>query len=166
MPPLEQSMHRRDSIGIAGAALTIGLAALLGDHFQPIRPVLIGLHALFAVAASGAIGLVLVSRAWLLEGASQPELYDFARLVSRWVYILMYILAIVRISLYLYESSEHCALCVATLQPVRPIDDFQFYVCCCVIPLWSIRAAVLAAPSRWFSRSRQPVARRLSATRA
>jgi hypothetical protein len=56
------------------------------------------------------------------------------------VYILMYGLALARVVLYLYESSQHF---------VRPMDDFQFYIACCVLPLWFARAAILTARRVW-----------------
>ena len=140
------TIRSRDWIGVAAAAWTIGLAALLCDHLQLMRPVIIGTHTLFGVAASAAICLVLFAKARALEGASFPELRQFTRLVSRWVYILMYALAIMRVVLYLYESSQYCALCNmrGAVPPIRPLDDFQFYVMCCVVPLWVARAAILA----------------------
>jgi hypothetical protein len=128
-------MPDRDYILAAATAWLIGLSALLCDHFQPSLPFIIGSHVLFAVATCGAICLVLIGKARALAGTSQPELYLFTRLVSRWVYILMYALALVRVALHLYETSS-----------ARSLDDFQFYIACCVVPLWAIRAVVLAMP--------------------
>lgn len=133
--PFARSVLKRDEIWIAAAAAwVIGLAALLCDHLQPARPLIIGMRTVFAVATTGAISLVLITGARVLRRMSQAELYSFTRMVSRWVYILMYVLGIARLGFYLYESSQHF---------VRPMDDFQFYIACCVIPLWLIRAAVL-----------------------
>lgn len=128
-------MYKRHCLLAAAAAWVVGLAALLCDHFQPVAPVIIGMHGLFGIAACGAICLALI-----------PAARVSTRLISRWVYSLMYILAIVRVCLYLYES--HPDGLQLALRPVRPVDDFQFYVCCCVIPLWVVRAAVLSAPFR------------------
>ena len=68
--------------------------------------------------------------------------------MSRWVYIFMYVLALARMGFYLEESYQHCAACAVRhgLNTVRPLDDFQFYIACCVIPLWVVRAAVLNVP--------------------
>ena len=156
MPPLAGSILERDGIWLAAAAWIIGLASLVCDHLQPVRSVIIGLHALFAFATTGAIALTLITGARDLEGMPQPQLYLFTRLVSRWVYILMYVLAITRVGFYLYESSQHF---------VRPMDDFQFYVACCVIPLWLVRAVVLSAPFKRLARPRQPASQRPSETR-
>lgn len=136
-------MCKRDWIWIAAAAWAIGLAALLCEYFEPNQPVVIGMRTLFGVAATGAISLVLIAEARVLGGASDQELYRFTRLASRWVYILMYTLAMVRVGLYWYEAGQ--------LRPVRPMDDFQFYVGCCVVPLWVVRAGVLAVPFKRFS---------------
>lgn len=141
-------MHNRDRIGVGATAWSIGLFAVLCDHFQPPAQLSIGIHALFAVVTCGAICLVLVDKARVLAGTSQRELHEFTRLVSRWVYILLYTLALMRLALYLYEASRHYLLYKAqdAIAPVRPLDDFQFYVGCCVVSLWSVRALVLAVP--------------------
>jgi hypothetical protein len=155
--PVALSVLRRDAIWFAAAAWIIGLAALVCDHLHPAWTVIIGMRTLFAFAATTAIGLVLIAGARDLEGADRSQLYLLTRLVSRWVYILMYVLAIVRVGFYLLESSQHF---------VRPMDDFQFYIACCVAPLWLVRAAVLAGPFKWLHRTRPPPSRRLSATGA
>lgn len=141
-------MHNRDRIWVAAAAWTVGLLGVICDHFQPSTQVRIGVHALFAVVTCSAICLVLIDKGRALAGASQPELYQFSRLVSRWVYILLYFLALARMAVYLYEAGGYCMLCRArqAVGPLRPLDDFQFYVGCCVVSLWSVRALVLAVP--------------------
>ena len=138
-------MADRDRIWAAAAAWLAGVSALLCDHFEASLPFIIGARALFAVAACGTIFLVLMGKARELAGTSQAQLYQFARRVSRWVYILLYGLAITRVSLYLYDVS-HCAGCKTAnaIVPVRSLDDFQFYVICCVASLWVVRAWVLA----------------------
>ena len=141
-------MHSRDRLWVAAGVWSIGLGALLCDHFQPSREVSIGIHALFAVVTCAAICLVLINKARSLAGVSQPQLYQFTRLVSRWVYILLYALALVRAGVYLYEAGGHCLLCGAhePIGPARSLEDFQFYVGCCVVSLWSVRALGLAVP--------------------
>jgi hypothetical protein len=130
------------ALWVASMAWIIGLAAVVCDRFEPAGSLLIVLmRTLFGVATCGAIGLVLISKAQELAGS---ELYLFTRLVSRWVYILMYALAAVRILFYLYDVSQQCNPCSGhhPWGPVRPLDDFQFYVAASVIPLWLIRAIV------------------------
>ena len=141
-------MHNRERIGIAGAAWSVGLFAVLYDHFRPSAQLLTGVHALFAVVTCGAICRVLIDKARALGRRSPAELYDFTRLVSRWVYVLLYALALLRTVVYLYEAGRYCLICSSgdTVGPARPLDDFQFYVGCCLVSLWSVRALVLAAP--------------------
>jgi hypothetical protein len=131
-------VRNRDWLGVAAAAWFIGLCALLCDHFRPSLPLVIGVRALFVAATSCAICWALVDKARVLAGTSQEELYGFSRLVSRWVYILMYVLAMARLALCLYEQAQGPA------KPVRPLEDFQFYVATCVASLWLIRGVVLA----------------------
>jgi hypothetical protein len=141
-------MHNRDRVWLAATAWSIGLGALLCDHFQPSSRVSTGVRALFAVVTCGAICLVLIDKARALGEVAQPQLYQFTRLVSRWVYILLYLLALARMAIYLYEASGYCMLCSAheAIGPVRPLDDFQLYVGCCLVSLWSARVLVLAVP--------------------
>jgi hypothetical protein len=78
----------------------------------------------------------------------QPtELYRYTRLVSRWVYILVYVLGIVRVSLYLFDVNHAQPGHSSHLPAVRSLADFQFYVFCSIIPLWAIRALVLTMPA-------------------
>lgn len=142
-------MHDRGWIWVAPTAWIVGLAALLCEHFLPSGSLVIAMRMLFGIATCAAICLVLISKARALASMSQLELYLFTRLVSRWVYILMYLLAAARVGLYLYDVSQHCTRNgPACLGSVQPMDDFQFYVACCVIPLWMVRAMVLISASR------------------
>lgn len=141
-------MRDRDWIWVAPGAWVIGLAALLCDHFQPSDWLVIGTRTLFGTAACAAICVILMTKARALAGVSPLGLYLFTRLVTRWVYILMYLLAVVRVGLYVYDVTWHCtrfngADCLGS---VRHLEDFQFYVGCCVVPLWVVRAMVLALP--------------------
>jgi hypothetical protein len=142
-------MHDRGSMWIAPAAWIVGVASLLCDHFQGSVALVIAMRTLFGLATCAAICLVLIPKARATAGTSQLELYLFTRLVSRWVYILMYLLAAARVSLYVYDVSQHCTRsgpdCVGS---IRPLDDFQFYVAFSVVPLWIIRAMVLTLPFR------------------
>ena len=147
-------MHDRGWIWVAPTAWIVGLAALLCEHFQPSGSLVIAMRTLFGIATCAAICLVLISKARALAGMPQLELYLFTRLVSHWVYILMYLLAAARVGLYLYDVSRHCTRNgPGCLGSVRPLDDFQFYVACCVVPLWMVRAMVLTLP---FGNSSKP----------
>ena len=137
---VEQPVGGRDWLWIVAALWLTGMTALLCDHLQAPKALVVGVRALFGVATSCGIGLLLVRKAHALAGTSQGELYSFSRFVSRCVYILLYSLAITRVVFFLYESTSDRAL------PVRPLEDFQIYVALCVVPLWVIRAVVLALP--------------------
>jgi hypothetical protein len=143
-------MRNPDWIWAAATPWIIGLAALLCDQFEPIRPLIIGMRALFTMATCGALCLVLISKARASAGTSPTELYLFARLVSRWVYILIYVLAMARVGLYLYEVSQQCALCGVggPTRAIGSLEDFRFYVASAVLPLWVVRAVILAGPFR------------------
>lgn len=143
-------MRNRDWARVAAAVWCVGLCALLCDHSRPSLPLVIGVRALFVAATSGAICWALVDKASALAGTSQEELYSFSRFVSRWVYISMYALAIARFALYLYEQAQ------GTAKPVRPMDDFQFYVATCIVSLWVIRGVVLALPFKDLSAPDEP----------
>ena len=140
---------RRHCIGIAATAWLIGVCALVCDHFQP-SPLLSGvMHTFVAVVTCCAICLVLIPGARALAGTSSLELYQFTRLTSRWVYLLLYSLAVIRVLLYLYEANQYCGSCGApSTGAARSLEDFQFYVAACVVPLWVVRAVVLAVPVR------------------
>jgi hypothetical protein len=141
-------MRDRDWIGVAAVAWVIGLGALLCDHFRLPPSLILNAHLLFATVTCCAICAVLIEKARSLAGAPRDELYLSARLISRWVYILMYVLALARVCLYLEETYQHCASCGVghDSAPVHSLDDFQFYIACCVIPLWLARSVVLAVP--------------------
>jgi hypothetical protein len=141
-------MRDRDWIWIAVVACGIGLAALSCDHLQLPGSLSLEARTLFGIVASGAIALVLFEKTRHPESITRQELYLWTRLVSRWVYIFMYVLALARVGFFLGESYLRCATCVVQHGPntVRPLDDFQFYIACCVIPLWVVRAAVLTIP--------------------
>src|SRR5690349_15345861 len=102
-------MRNRDWISVAAAVWSIGLMALLCDHLRLSIPLVIGVRMLFVAATSCAIGFTLFNKARALAGTSQEELYSFSRLVSRWVYILMYGLGIARIALCVYEQTRGTA---------------------------------------------------------
>jgi hypothetical protein len=146
--PDGQLMRDPLRIWAAALALAIGVTALLCDHFQLSRAVTLEMHALFGLVATATIAAVLLEKARSCATAAGPDLYLYTRLVSRWVYILIYCLALVRVGLYLLEADQSHVSHVAhhRVPPPRPLADFQFYVTWCVIPLWLVRALVLSIP--------------------
>jgi hypothetical protein len=141
-------MRDHGPIGMGAVAWLIGVAALVCDYLQASRPLILGMHTLFGMVVGATICLALIPKACSLRQASRAELYLFTRSVSHWVYIFMYALAIVRVGLNFYEASQPCSLCAAHsgAGSIRSMDDFQFYIACCVVPLWVVRAIVLMVP--------------------
>jgi hypothetical protein len=144
-------LHRYTWIRIATPVLGSGSAALLCDHLQISPPLTEAIHVLFGVITCTALAAVLITGA--LDLQDQVEIHRFTRLVSRWVYILVYVLATLRVGFYLLDSNQ--ARGAHHLHPVvRSPDDFQTYLWSCLIPLWSVRAMVLSKRFRVFSHHR------------
>jgi CDP-diglyceride synthetase len=110
---------------LAVFALAVGVLALLEEHFQFSRAATYDLRALFGLVATAGIAGVLMRN-------PGGDLFGYTRVVSRWVYISLYLLALVRVGVYISESPHS-----------RPMSDFQFYILCCLLPLWGVRALVL-----------------------
>jgi hypothetical protein len=150
---MEQVIHRYTWIRVATPVLCAGLLALYCEHIRVSPSLTETVRVLFGVVACTAIAAVLITGALDLADQSTLELHRFTRLVSRWVYILLYVMAIVRIGFFMLDSSQ--ARGMHHLQPVvRSPDDFQTYLWSCLVPLWSIRAAVLSDRFRVISRHR------------
>lgn len=136
-------MRELSSRQVAALAWMLGITSVWCDHLQPGSALDWVLHATFAVGVCAAISAVVLRERHRSAGALSPDLQLRFRVVSRWVYILMYGLAVLRVCLYLDEALHASA--IGAMHP-RPLDDFQFYIACCVIPLWLARAVALHAP--------------------
>jgi len=150
---MEQVMHRYTWIRVATPVLFAGLVALYCEHIRVSPPLTETVRVLFGVVTCTAIAAVLITGSLDLADQSTLELHRFTRLVSRWVYILVYVMATVRVGFYLLDSSQAREM-HRLHQVVRTPDDFQTYLWSCLIPLWSIRAAVLSNRFRVISRHR------------
>jgi hypothetical protein len=135
---------------LSALVLLTGLLSLLCEYFQISKPLVACVRALFGATTVAATGAALIIGARCAGRRSNVEMYSHIRLVSRWVYILLYVLAMSRLGLHALElrhvhakGNSH-----SSVEYVRPLDDFGFYFACCVIPLWSIRAWVLMRPSQ------------------
>jgi hypothetical protein len=139
----KQPIHGRDWVWIGAVIWAVGLTALLCDHFRESRLVIVGTHTLFAIASTTAICRLFlpVSR---FGSAPDIEPLFFIRYVTRCVYVVLYLLAAVRIGLYLYDLGQSGAPINTrdAVLPVQSMGDFQFYIVCCVVPLWVARALV------------------------
>jgi hypothetical protein len=133
----------RSLVWIAATAWSLGLTALLCDHFRS-PGLIVGARSSFGVFATGAIGLTLMRKARAL--ADHPDaLSVFMRRFSRWVYVLLYLLALARLGVFFDEKVASTGS-LANQGAARSLDDFQFYIACCVVPLWSFRAIALTLP--------------------
>jgi hypothetical protein len=150
---MEQVMQRYTWMRVATPVLCVGLVALYCEHIRASPSLTETVRVLFAVVACTAIAAVLITGALDLADQSTLELHRFTRLVSRWVYILVYVMAAVRVVFYLLDSSQGREM-QHLHEVVRPPDDFQTYLWSCLIPLWLIRAAVLSDRFRVISRHR------------
>jgi cytochrome bd-type quinol oxidase subunit 2 len=120
----------------AGGVLCQGVVALIYDHLQVSQPRIFNMHLLFGVAVTALVAACLLHGRRSLAHRPQDELHSYARRVARWTYILLYVLALVRLGLDLSAGSGF-----------HPLDDFQIYVAYCVIPMWLVRAVVLSLPA-------------------
>jgi len=149
-------MHRYMWMRVATPVLFAGLAALYCEHIRVSPSLTETVRVLFGVVTCTAIAAVLITGALDLADQSILELHRFARLVSRWVYILVYVMATVRVGFFMLDSSQTWGM-HRSHPAVRSPDDFQTYLWSCLIPLWSIRAAVLSDRFRVISRHRAAV---------
>jgi hypothetical protein len=139
---MEQVLHRYSWIRIATPVLCAGLAALYCEHIG-VSPLLTeAVRLLFGIVACTAIAAMLITGARDLADRPTLELRHFTRVVSRWVYVLIYILAIVRFCFYFLDSNQARGSHHLHHPVLRSPDDFQAYLWCCIIPLWSFRALV------------------------
>jgi hypothetical protein len=137
---------------VAITAWTAGVAALLCEHFHTSQLMTVLARTTFGIISCAAIGCVVLNKLRAPTGTSEPEVSLFIRVLSRWVYILLYALALVRLCLYWYDVSQlsaHSHFIKAVGSP-RPIDDFQVYVGLVVTPLWLIRAIILVRSNGMF----------------
>ena len=132
-----QSMRDHYLAGLAVTMWLVGLPGLICDSIQPAPFLITATHALFITVTCSTLCLALVSRALASSSSSSTELYLYTRSVSRWIYVAVYGLALVRLGLYLCLPIH-----------ARSLDDFQFYIGWSVVPLWVIRTLILAIPSR------------------
>jgi hypothetical protein len=147
-------MRASSWIWVFALVLSAGTVSLLCEHLQLSRALVESAHVLFGVLA------IAATSAALLAGGSKrqcsAELRAHMRRVSRWVYVLLYILAVVRVGLHLLDlrpihidlnNMDHA------VNVLRPPDDFGIYLACCIIPLYAIRALILGMAR---SADRQP----------
>ena len=137
LPPLAGPKWARILPWAAGGVLCQGLVALVYDFLKISQPRIFNLHLLFGAAVAALVTACLLHGRRSLAHRPPVELRCYARRVARWTYILLYVLAFVRLGLDLVANAG---------SRVHSMDDFQIYVAYCVIPMWLVRALVLSLP--------------------
>ena len=136
LPPLAGPKWAHILPWAAGGVLCQGVVALIYDYLRVPQPRIFNMHLLFGAAVASLVTVCLFHGRRSLAHRPAVELHSYARTVARWTYILLYVLALVRLGLELGAGSGFHSL-----------DDFQVYVAYCVIPMWLVRALVLSLPA-------------------
>jgi cytochrome b561 len=127
--------------------LTVGLLGLFHDN----------LHVLFGVLLWVCVVARFYRHVRRLHPMQPVDIRTLVRDLSRWVYLLLYVLMFFRIAIGILRAAPH--------RPIfGPVEDFQSYLACGLIALATIHA--LAALCRHFAiqGAREPL-RHLSAKR-
>jgi hypothetical protein len=145
-PPLAAPKWARSLPWAASGVLCLGVAALICDYFKVSQPRIFNMHLLFGAVVAAFVTACLLHGRRSLAHRPPVELYAYARRVARWTYILLYVLALVRLGLYLCEMllTSSSSPAGAAGSRIHSLDDFQIYVAYCVIPMWLVRAIVLS----------------------
>jgi hypothetical protein len=146
--------------GAVALTLCIGIVALVCDFCDLPQPRIFNMHLLFGAAVSGVLTACLVRKRLALAPGASVELYSYTRRVTRLTYILLYVLALVRLGLHLLElrlahGSSGLASGAAGGR-IHSMDDFQIYIVYCIAPLWLLRALVLRWPAGRAPEGRPP----------
>lgn len=129
--------------GAVTLTLCSGLVALVCDFYDVPQPRIFNMHLLFGAAVAGVLTACLVGRRLALAPGGGSEFYSYTRRVTRWTYILLYVLAFVRLGLHLLELRLRSG---APGGKIHPLDDFQIYIVYCIAPLWLLRTLLLRWP--------------------
>jgi hypothetical protein len=109
-----------------------GLGALACDFLRVPQPKILDVHWLFGAVLLAAVAWSL-RKAWRSpEGFDAGRFYICARRLARWVYLLLYFMAAVRISLYLSGGPT--------------LDDFQVYIGFGLLAVCLIRVCAMFRP--------------------
>lgn len=117
---------------IGALVLLIGLGSLACDFLRVPQHKILAVHWLFGAMLLAAVAWSL-RKAWHSpEGFDAGRFYVCARRLARWVYLLLYFMAAVRICLYLYAG--------------RALDDFQVYLGFGLLAVCLIRVCAMFRP--------------------
>ena len=144
----QHSVAERTTSTIAALVLTLGIASVAADCLNVKQPTFFNLHLLFGVSLWLSIGRCLLRYRAKLDFDSAVRYHEYSRRLSRWVYILLYLLAAVRLAFHLGEIMNPSAIAHGAPQAPRSLDDFQIYIAYALVPLWTMRFLLLRAPRR------------------
>ena len=147
---------RRPRPLVALLVFLIGLAALLGDSLKLQQPRILNVHLLFGVVLLAVIARCLLSKAHSLRDSRGEQFYLYTRQLARQVYILLYIMAGIRLCLYVIEAVEagHARSVFSYLSRPGSGDDFHVYIAYGLAAACLIRGTAMFthAPGSWVRR--------------
>jgi hypothetical protein len=136
--------------------LLIGLAALLGDSLKLQQPRILNGHLLFGVVLLAVVARCLLTRSHSLRDSRNEQFYLYTRQLARQVYILLYIMAAVRLCLYVIEAAEagNARRVFSYLARPGSLDDFHVYIAYGLAAACLIRGVAMFthAPGWWVRR--------------
>ncbi|HEY2683802.1 MAG TPA: hypothetical protein VGI93_09870 [Steroidobacteraceae bacterium] len=135
---------------IAALVLTLGIASLAADHLNVNQPAIFNLHLLFGASLWLAVGSGLLRQRRDSDCHPGVQFYEYTRHLSRSVYILLYLLAGVRLVFHLSEvmNSAGAAVARGTSRLPGSLDDFQVYILYALVPFWVMRILARYVPAR------------------
>ena len=130
--------------------LAIGLGGLLIDSLRLPQPRMLNAHLIFGIALLGMVARNLLRES--LSGADLPaqRYYLYTRHLARQVYLLLYVMAAVRICLYLVESAEakSSGRAFSYVLMRSSLDDFHVYIGYGLLAACLIRGSTLLLAPR------------------
>jgi hypothetical protein len=134
----------------------IGLAALLGDSLKLQQPRILNVHLLFGVVLLAVVAHCLLSQSHSLRDSRSEQFYLYTRQLARQVYILLYIMAGVRLCFYVIEAAEagNARSVFSYLSRPGSLDDFHVYIGYGLAAACLIRGTAMFthAPGLWVRR--------------
>jgi cytochrome b561 len=134
----------------------LGLAALLADSLKLQQPRILNVHLLFGVVLLAVVARCLLSHSHALRNSRSEQFYLYTRQLARQVYILLYVMAAVRLCLYVIEAAEagNGRRVFSYLSRPGSLDDFHVYIAYGLAAACLIRGTAMFwhAPGWWVRR--------------
>ncbi len=108
----------------------IGMAALLGDSLKLPQPRILNVHLLFGAVLLAVVVRCLFIHSHSLRDSRSEQFYLYTRRLARQVYILLYVMAGVRLCLYGIEAAAagNGHRIFGNLARPGSLDDFHVYL--------------------------------------